>query len=116
MLGLGRLGEAVVALEIMDAAIVLVDMLARPDRGLGEADDLPELLERLALADRPGRHLVALGDAAHRRHPFGDRARQDRIDRDDEVVVGMEADEARLGGALRHADGHHGGIGRRGHD
>ena len=53
VLGLGGFGEPVVAGEIVDAAIVLMDMLAGPDRHLGEADDLPEFQDRRPLGDRP---------------------------------------------------------------
>ena len=112
MLRLGGLGELVVAGEIVDAAIVLVDVLARPDRHLGEADDLPEFPDRLALGDRHRRHLVALRHPAHRRHALRHRTGQDRVDRDEEVVIGMEAKDARILGAFGQAgNGQNGRVG-----
>ena len=105
----------VVAGEIVDAAIVGVDVLARPDRRRGEADDLPELQHRLADLDRPRRHLVPLGHAANRRHTLGDCADQDRIDGDDDVIGGVQPQYARVFGALGKAGHRHYGICRRGH-
>ena len=74
------LAEAVVALEIMHADIVLVHPFARRDVRFGEADDLPELADRLALADRLDGHLVAAQDPLARREPAGEIAllRRDR--------------------------------------
>ena len=116
MLRGGGLGEVVVAGEVVDAAIVLVDEFARPDRRSGEADDLAELEDGFALGDRPGRHLVALGHARNRDDPLGGRAGQDRIDGNDHVVGGVQPEHARRLGAFRQGGhGHDSGIGGSGH-
>jgi hypothetical protein len=58
--------EGIVALEGVEAAIVLMHPVARRDVGRGEADDLAELADRLVLGDRAQRHLVAARDALQR--------------------------------------------------
>src|SRR5690606_20659685 len=56
-------GESVIALEGREGAVVSVDVGAGRDVLAGEADDLPELQDRLALRDAHDRHLVAAGYA-----------------------------------------------------
>ena len=99
-LRLRRFGEMIVAGEIVDEAIVLVDVLAGADRYFGEADDLAELADRLALGDRRRRHLVTLRHSADRGDALGDCAGHDRVDRDDDVVGGVEPQNPRVAGAL----------------
>jgi hypothetical protein len=91
------LGEAVVALEIVQADIVLVNPFTRRDVAFGEADDLPEFSDRLALADRRHRHLVAFQDLFACREPGGTITLVHQVDGDDDVVLFMQADHARGG-------------------
>jgi hypothetical protein len=88
--------EAIVAREIVQADIMLVHPFARRDVALGEADDLPEFLDRLALADRLNRHLVTLEDSFAGREAGGAGALAHEVDGDDDVVLLMQADHARL--------------------
>ncbi len=92
----GIFGEMIVAGEIVHHDVVLVQPLARRDRGGRKADDLAELEDGLALADRDHRHLVAAGHPRQRRDALNDGAGSDRIDRDDEVVRLVEADDTRV--------------------
>ena len=115
MLRLGVLGEVVVAGEVVDAAIVLVNELARPDRRCGEADDLAELQNRLADGDRLGRHLVPLRHAGDGGDALGQCSDHDRVDGDDDVVGGVKPQDARILGALGKAGHGQYGVGRRGH-
>src|SRR5262249_8633183 len=87
--------EGVVALEgaVLGShvAIVLVHPVAGGDRLAGEADDLAELDDRLALADGARRQLVAEGDALARLDAFaGRRVLLDALARHEDVVVRAE--------------------------
>ena len=89
---MSALSEPVVAREFVQADIVLVHPFARRDMGGREADDLAELADRLTLADRLDRHLVALENAL-----AGGKSRRvcalgHEIDCDDDIVVRMKAD------------------------
>ena len=65
-----------------------MDPFAGGDRLAGEADDLAELADRLALRDRLGRHLVAEGNSLVRRDALGDcGAWLGCIGRDDDVIL-----------------------------
>ena len=88
------LAEAVIAVELVHADIVLVHPLARSDGTLGEADDLPELADGRALRDRRDRHLVPPQDSLPRRDAGGDGTGGHEIDRNDDVVVRVQADGA----------------------
>ena len=89
------LGEGVVALEGGERAVVRVHVAAGRDVLGGEADDLAELEDRLALGDRLRRHLVAAHHAGRRLDALHGDARLDRVDRDDDVVARIEAQRAR---------------------
>ena len=92
VLRLRRLGELVVALEVVDAAIVGVDVLAGADRRRGEADDLAEFQHRRAFGDVGRRHLVTL------RHPRRRRSRPRRPRR-------AGSGRSRRSGCRRHGGG-----------
>jgi hypothetical protein len=89
------LGEAVVAREIVEPYIVLVHPFAGRDVGRGEADDLAELLDRLAVPDGRDRHLVALHDALPGRDGVREIALLHGVDRDDDVVPLAQMDDPR---------------------
>jgi hypothetical protein len=93
----GVLGKAVIALEFVQAHIVLVDPFAGRDVGFGEADDLAEFLDRLTLADRRHGHLVAAQNALAGGETRGRIALLDDIDGNGDVIVRMEADGAGRG-------------------
>ncbi len=100
--GAGKSAISVVALEVAHRHVVHVHVIASRDRLRGEADDLVVAVHRLALLDRPHRDLVA-GRNAHRgAHVlFGEHRSGGNLDaRDDDVVLGMQAD-GQVGG-LQH--------------
>ena len=71
-------------------------VLTRRDRGGGKADDLPIAPDRVALRDRANRHLVPGRNALGGQHIFADRsARQEGGACDDDVVLGVKADDGR---------------------
>ena len=102
--GLGRqqrlvlavLGEGVVALELGERAVVGVDVGAGRDVLGGEADDLAELEDRLALGDLCRGHLVAAHDAGRGGDALHGDVRHHRVDGDDDVVLGVEPQRARV--------------------
>jgi hypothetical protein len=80
--------------EIAHAHVLHMDMLARRDRGGGEADDLAVTPHRLALPDRADRGLVAGGNTLRCRHSLADlRARQQSRACDHNAIVRVEADD-----------------------
>ena len=86
----------VVAREIMHDTIVFMHPVARLDQFRSKTDDLTELANRFAFGDWRGRKLVAFRnsgfrDGAVRRM----RADLDLVDRDQNIVVGMQAQGAR---------------------
>ena len=92
--GLGLAAEGVVAGEVVHLDVVHVDVLAGLDVLAREADDLVVLAHRLALRDRPGRDLVAGGDARGRGEALaGHRGvRHQRDPRGHDVVVRVQTD------------------------
>ena len=100
VLRLRILGMAIIALEGGEVAIVRVDMFAGRDIGMGEADDLAELDDGLALGELHHRHLVPPRDARLRRHPLDHGADRDRIDGDDHVVGRIQAQMTASGGGV----------------
>ena len=90
------LGEGVVALELGEGAVVAVHVVAGGDVLGGEADDLPEFQHRLALGDRARCHLVAAHDPGHGRDALRGYPRHHRVDGDDDVVLGIEPQRARV--------------------
>ena len=62
---------------------------------VGEADDLAELADRLALADRLRGHLVTAQDALAGGQAGGIGALVHEVDGDDDVVIGVKADGTR---------------------
>jgi hypothetical protein len=91
------LADAVVAGEVVERDVVLVHPFAGRDRARRKADDLAELAHRRALADRLDRHLVAARDALARGDARRLDALPDRVDGDDDVVLGRQAHDAGRG-------------------
>ncbi len=92
-IGLDVGAEGVVALEIAHRQVVRVHVLAGRDRPAGEADDLVVAAHRLAGGDRPGGDLVPGRDQALDDHVLGGGAADELGAGDQDVVLGMQADE-----------------------
>ena len=95
------LAIGVVLGEIAHAAVVHMHVLARRDRGEGEADDLAVAADRLAGRVRAHRDLVPGRDAHRGRDTLGHRrAGQQGGAGDHHAVVGMQADHGGRGHGL----------------
>src|SRR5439155_24519304 len=89
---LGVDAKRVVSAELAHRQVVQMDMLARRDRPLGEADDLVVTLHRLPDCDRARRNLVPGRNEAGHGNLFVDErgSRHQLLPRDDDVVVGVK--------------------------
>ena len=86
--------EAVIALKILQHAILLVNPLAGSDVAAREADDLAEFANRLAQSDRRRRHFVSARHANRRDDARRRVAWAKLLDGDQNVVGGVQAQRA----------------------